>query len=80
MNSVVFQILALCFIRKSMDYIFTQSELFWLDHLLPEEHRRKMEDKKKSDEDGYDMKVCTLVWSVYTPGQCPISAFSGQWF
>jgi anion exchange protein len=28
-------VLATCFIRKLLDYLFTQEELFWLDQLLP---------------------------------------------
>jgi len=32
--------------RKCMDFIFTQSELYWLDHLLPEAERRAEEDSK----------------------------------
>ena len=38
------QLLMLCFIRKAMDLMFTQRELFWLDHILPEDKRRKDED------------------------------------
>lgn len=34
-------------VRKLLDFIFTQSELYWLDHLLPEEERRKKEDEEK---------------------------------
>jgi hypothetical protein len=41
------QVLALCVMRKVMDYIFTQHELFWLDHLLPEQERRRKEDEEK---------------------------------
>ena len=36
--------LALCFVRKLMDFMYSQSELYWLDHILPDEHRRKKED------------------------------------
>lgn len=36
--------------RKGMDYIFTQRDLYWLDHLLPDEHRRKREDILKAIE------------------------------
>jgi hypothetical protein len=32
-------------VRKAMDYFFTQSDLYWLDHLLPDEHRRQKEDE-----------------------------------
>ena len=31
-------VLALCFIRKAMDFFFTQYELSWIDDLLPEMH------------------------------------------
>jgi len=34
-------LLVLILIRKMMDYYFTQAELFWLDHLMPDESRRK---------------------------------------
>ena len=27
-----------------MDFIFTQRDLYWLDHLLPDETRRRCED------------------------------------
>ena len=29
------QVLATCFVRKIMDNVFTQEELFWLDDILP---------------------------------------------
>ena len=29
-----------------MDFMFTQRDLYWLDHLLPDETRRKKEDAK----------------------------------
>ena len=29
-----------------MDFVFTQRDLYWLDHLLPDESRRKKEDTK----------------------------------
>ena len=35
-----------------MDWFFTQSELYWLDHILPEEHRRKKEDETPDVEEG----------------------------
>ncbi len=46
-----------------MDYIFTQSELFWLDHLLPEEHRRKEDDRKKAEREmnGHEGRVCQYI-------------------
>jgi len=33
-------------VRKAMDFMFTQRDLYWLDHLLPDESRRKKEDTK----------------------------------
>lgn len=60
MISILFPILLLllCFIRKGMDFIFTQRELFWLDHILPEEKRRDAEDEalEKGVEVHYDVK------------------------
>jgi len=41
------QLIALMAVRKLLDYVFTQSELYWLDHLMPEEERRKKEDDEK---------------------------------
>jgi len=37
---------ALMATRKAMDFMFTQRDLYWLDHLLPDESRRKKEDTK----------------------------------
>lgn len=39
------QLIALMVIRKLMDFGFTQSDLYWLDHLLPDEARRRKEDE-----------------------------------
>jgi len=40
------QLVALMAVRKAMDFMFTQRDLYWLDHLLPDESRRKKEDTK----------------------------------
>uniref|UniRef100_A0A2C9K0W6 Bicarbonate transporter-like transmembrane domain-containing protein n=1 Tax=Biomphalaria glabrata TaxID=6526 RepID=A0A2C9K0W6_BIOGL len=47
--SIVFPVMVLgtCFVRKAMDYIFTQRELKWLDDLMPEATRKAKEDEKK---------------------------------
>jgi len=37
--------MALMGVRKLMDYFYTQKDLSWLDHLLPEDDMRKQEDK-----------------------------------
>jgi len=36
-------------IRKLLDLIFTQTELYWLDHMLPGEDRIKIDDEQVSD-------------------------------
>jgi len=41
------QVLAMCFVRKGLDYIFTRHELKWLDDIIPESHKREKEEKKK---------------------------------
>ncbi|ESO84530.1 hypothetical protein LOTGIDRAFT_222036 [Lottia gigantea] len=49
-------VLAMCFVRKGMDFYFTQHELKWLDDIMPEAHKREKEDEvKKKDE----------VWRVF---------------
>ncbi|XP_055869437.1 sodium bicarbonate cotransporter 3-like isoform X2 [Biomphalaria glabrata] len=39
-------VLAMCFVRKGMDKIFTQQELKWLDDIMPETHKREKEDQE----------------------------------
>lgn len=46
---VFFQVLAMCFIRKALDWFFTQDELRWLDDVMPEMHNRAKEDKEKEE-------------------------------
>lgn len=61
-------VLALCFVRKALDWIFSQQELRWLDDLMPDAHKREKEDKKKKkgsspltdDADGGDESVSGL--------------------
>ncbi|KAG7331042.1 hypothetical protein KOW79_005011 [Hemibagrus wyckioides] len=43
-------VLALVFIRKLLDLIFTKRELSWLDDLMPESKKKKMEDAEKEEE------------------------------
>lgn len=35
-------VLALCFIRKAMDFVFSQHELYWLDDILPETIKKEV--------------------------------------
>jgi hypothetical protein len=44
---VCVQVLALCFVRKALDWVFTQQELRWLDDIIPDASKREKEDKKK---------------------------------
>ncbi|XP_068123469.1 electroneutral sodium bicarbonate exchanger 1 isoform X1 [Hyperolius riggenbachi] len=39
-------VLALVFVRKVMDFCFTSRELSWLDDLMPESKKKKLEDAK----------------------------------
>ena len=43
----VLQVLAMCFVRKGLDRIFSRHELKWLDDIMPESHKREKEEKKK---------------------------------
>ncbi|XP_076859016.1 sodium-driven chloride bicarbonate exchanger isoform X2 [Brachyhypopomus gauderio] len=43
-------VLALVFIRKLLDFIFTKRELSWLDDLMPESKKKKLEDAEKEEE------------------------------
>lgn len=44
-------VLAMCFIRKALDWVFTQTELKWLDDIMPEIHKREKEDISKQKEE-----------------------------
>ncbi|XP_049978378.1 sodium-driven chloride bicarbonate exchanger isoform X3 [Alexandromys fortis] len=43
-------VLALVFVRKFMDFLFTKRELSWLDDLMPESKKKKLEDAEKEEE------------------------------
>uniref|UniRef100_A0A3Q1BCR7 Anion exchange protein n=1 Tax=Amphiprion ocellaris TaxID=80972 RepID=A0A3Q1BCR7_AMPOC len=43
-------VLALVFIRKLMDCIFSKRELSWLDDLMPESKKKKLEDAEEEEE------------------------------
>ncbi|KAM9836059.1 sodium-driven chloride bicarbonate exchanger-like isoform 1-T1 [Aulostomus maculatus] len=43
-------VLALVFIRKLLDFIFSKRELSWLDDLMPEWKKKKLEDAAKEEE------------------------------
>ncbi|XP_027147244.1 sodium-driven chloride bicarbonate exchanger isoform X4 [Larimichthys crocea] len=43
-------VLALVFIRKLLDFMFTKRELSWLDDLMPEWKKKKLEDAEQEEE------------------------------
>ncbi|CDQ65292.1 unnamed protein product [Oncorhynchus mykiss] len=43
-------VLALVFIRKLLDFMFTKKELSWLDDLMPEWKKKKLEEGEEEDE------------------------------
>ncbi|XP_054642056.1 sodium-driven chloride bicarbonate exchanger-like isoform X1 [Dunckerocampus dactyliophorus] len=43
-------VLALVFIRKLMDCIFSKREMSWLDDLMPESKKKKLEDAEEEEE------------------------------
>jgi len=51
--SIIFplMVLAMCFIRKSLDWVFTHHELKWLDDIMPDSHKKEKEDKMKEQGD-----------------------------
>uniref|UniRef100_A0A8C5I5M8 Anion exchange protein n=1 Tax=Gouania willdenowi TaxID=441366 RepID=A0A8C5I5M8_GOUWI len=54
-------VLALVFIRKLLDFIFTKRELSWLDDLMPEWKKKKLEDAAQEGQ-------CTFInVTVYVP-------------
>lgn len=48
------QVLALVFIRKLLDFIFTKRELSWLDDLMPESKKKKLEDAER------EVSICEI--------------------
>ncbi|XP_028638080.1 electroneutral sodium bicarbonate exchanger 1 [Grammomys surdaster] len=44
-------VLALVFVRKVMDLCFSKRELSWLDDLMPESKKKKLDDAKKKQEE-----------------------------
>jgi len=46
-----FMLIVLMLVRKLFDFVYTQSEMYWLDHLMPEEQLRLDEDRKKKLEE-----------------------------
>jgi len=58
-------VLAMCFIRKALDWLFTRHELKWLDDIMPESHKREKEEKKKKmNQEMIDAAVCSVLVMV----------------
>uniref|UniRef100_A0A8C5I7G2 Anion exchange protein n=1 Tax=Gouania willdenowi TaxID=441366 RepID=A0A8C5I7G2_GOUWI len=53
-------VLALVFIRKLMDCIFTKRELSWLDDLMPESKKKKLEDAEEVLKTQNDSKLLKI--------------------
>ena len=49
----------MCFIRKGLDSLFTQTELKWLDDIMPEMNRREKDDKER------EFKVVEVLKNLY---------------
>lgn len=49
-------VMALVAIRKSMDYVFTQKELSYLDDIMPEIVKRNKEDDTEMDPKEFEAK------------------------
>ncbi|KPP63765.1 hypothetical protein Z043_117950 [Scleropages formosus] len=63
------QVLALVFIRKLLDFIFTKRELSWLDDLMPESKKKKLEDDGQEEEESILAEEEGIV-QVPLEGQC----------
>lgn len=51
--------MALVFVRKVMDLCFSKRELSWLDDLMPESKKKKLDDAKKK------AKEAEVIWFLH---------------
>ncbi|XP_067459572.1 sodium-driven chloride bicarbonate exchanger [Thunnus thynnus] len=63
-------VLALVFIRKLMDCIFTKRELSWLDDLMPESKKKKLEDAEEEEDQ-------SILAEDEGAGQVPLHGYKG---
>uniref|UniRef100_A0A8C3CAA8 Anion exchange protein n=1 Tax=Cairina moschata TaxID=8855 RepID=A0A8C3CAA8_CAIMO len=61
--TTVLKVLALVFVRKVMDFCFSKRELSWLDDLMPESKKKKLDDAKNEAKE----EEVTLTMSVSLP-------------
>merc|ERR1712012_205009 len=59
-------------------FYFKQSELYWLDHILPDESRRKKEDKLADDNDEGDKEDHERKPALKSAAQSVEDGFYGQ--
>lgn len=53
------KVLALVFVRKVMDFCFSKRELSWLDDLMPESKKKKLDDaKNEAKEEEVTFTMC----------------------
>ena len=48
------------FIRKLLDFCFTNRELSWLDDLMPESKKKKADDRKKKAKGVCDIQTAEV--------------------
>lgn len=60
----ILQVLALVFIRKLMDCFFTKREMSWLDDLMPESKKKKLEDAGEVQTNNYLYIYITTCMSI----------------
>uniref|UniRef100_G1P703 Anion exchange protein n=1 Tax=Myotis lucifugus TaxID=59463 RepID=G1P703_MYOLU len=60
-------VLALVFVRKLMDFLFTKRELSWLDDLMPESKKKKLEDAEKEKKEEQSMLAMEDEGTVQLP-------------
>uniref|UniRef100_A0A8C3C8L5 Anion exchange protein n=1 Tax=Cairina moschata TaxID=8855 RepID=A0A8C3C8L5_CAIMO len=57
--TTVLKVLALVFVRKVMDFCFSKRELSWLDDLMPESKKKKLDDaKNEAKEEEVTLTMC----------------------
>uniref|UniRef100_A0A8C6PRP2 Anion exchange protein n=1 Tax=Nothobranchius furzeri TaxID=105023 RepID=A0A8C6PRP2_NOTFU len=65
-------VLALVFIRKLMDCIFTKRELSWLDDLMPESKKKKLEDADEVMLNSQPSSSASILLSISFNARIPI--------
>uniref|UniRef100_A0A669E6S8 Anion exchange protein n=1 Tax=Oreochromis niloticus TaxID=8128 RepID=A0A669E6S8_ORENI len=81
--AVVFpmMVLALVFIRKLLDFFFTNRELSWLDDLMPESKKKTEDDKKKKAQSGLEEEEEMGIKDTYEDSnrlKIPVKELSGR--